>query len=245
MEYLNYDLLNSITRNAFRSAKPFPWINPASALTDSGFAALHSALPDISLFEKRFGYNRDHGQKGHDRYSLEYDESLDIDPKWHEFVAELKGPAYRSVLRRLLGFRPMKLSFHWHYTPSGCAVSPHCDSQIKLGSHIFYFNTEDDWQQSWGGETVVLDDHGKLDCKSAPSFSELDETACSRSIGNYSLIFMRTPHSWHGVRAVNCPKGKLRKVFIIVVERVRPVKTIRNLIREKLSGKTDQPNQAV
>jgi len=33
----------------------------------------------------------------------------------------------------------------------GCAVSPHCDAVRKLATHIFYFNTEADWDPGWGG----------------------------------------------------------------------------------------------
>jgi len=233
MHYLDYQKLEAIPSHEFRDKKPFPWINPANLLTDAGFERLLAALPDVSMFHKRFGYVRDHGQKGHDRYSLEYNKKLDIDPSWHAFVKELKSHRYRKFLRKLYGFRPMKLSFHWHYTPSGCAVSPHCDSKVKIGSHIFYLNTDADWKKEWGGETLILDDHGRHDCSSAPPFEEFDDAIAAEAIGNRSLLFQRTPTSWHGVRAIDCPEGKLRKVFIVVIERVRPIKTIRNYFRPK------------
>ena len=38
-------------------------------------------------------------------------------------------------------------------------------------------------------------------------------------MGNRSLIFQSTGNSWHGVRAINCPEGHLRKVFIVVINR--------------------------
>ena len=38
-------------------------------------------------------------------------------------------------------------------------------------------------------------------------------------MGNVSLLFACTPHSWHGVRAISCPPDRLRKVFIVVVNR--------------------------
>jgi hypothetical protein len=231
MNYLDYERLDKILARDFRSRRPFPWANPEGVLTGEAFRHLMDHLPDLSLFEKRFGYSRDFGQKGHDRYSLEYDKSLEIHPSWHAFVDELHGHRYRQFLRRLYGFRPMKLSFHWHYTPSGCAVSPHCDSRAKIGSHIFYLNTEDDWKSEWGGQTLVLDDHGRLDCKSSPDFEDFQETTIAESIGNRSLIFRRTPNSWHGVKAINCPEGRMRRVFIVVIERVRPIKSIRNYLR--------------
>jgi hypothetical protein len=228
MNFLNYPRLDGIEAAQFRARKPYPWANPKGVLNDEGFKLLVERLPDISMFEKRFGYARDHGQKGHDRWSLEYSTDLDIDPSWHEFVAELHRTGYRHFLRRMYGFRPMKLSFHWHYTQSGGAVSPHCDSKRKIGSHIFYLNTDEDWKTEWGGQTLVLNDHGRLDCKSAPEFEDFDAPAVAESIGNRSMIFRRTAHSWHGVEAINCPADRMRKVFIVVVEHVRPIKAIRN-----------------
>lgn len=35
---------------------------------------------------------------------------------------------------------------------------------------------------------------------------------------NRSLLFTRKAGSWHGVRALRCPVGIYRKVFIVVVE---------------------------
>ena len=111
----------------------------------------------------------------------------------------------------------MKLNFHWHYTPTGCSVSPHCDSVYKLGTHIFYFNTEQDWDSSWGGETLLLDDGERFDYRSAHDFDEFEKQIPSIASGNRSLIFSRTDRSWHGVREVRCPPGRYRKVFIVVI----------------------------
>ena len=88
----------------------------------------------------------------------------------------------------------------------------------KLGSRIFYFNEPGKWDPSWGGETLILDDHGKFGLDSAPQFSDLETAAVPSTMGNRSLIFARKPHSWHGVRALTCPEGVYRKVFIIVPE---------------------------
>jgi hypothetical protein len=35
---------------------------------------------------------------------------------------------------------------------------------------------------------------------------------------NHSFIFARRGNSWHGVREIDCPEDRLRKVFIVVVE---------------------------
>jgi len=234
MKYINKDNLNALSAKEFQKAYPYPWINPQGFLTEEGFNTLQATLPDLELFEGRFGRQRSFGQKGHDRYTLEYDEALDIAPQWHEFVGELKSGAYLHWAKKLLGAWAMKLTFHWHYTPKGCSVSPHCDSRVKLGSQIFYFNTDQDWQPEWGGETVVLDDKHKLDFKSSPSFDDFEQTFSAETLGNRSLMFKRTNHAWHGVKELNCPEDKLRKVFIVVFEKVRPIKNIRNRIRSRL-----------
>ena len=231
MNYLDIDRLENFPFQEFRQRRPYPWANPEGLLREEALEHLIGRLPAVGLFEKRFGYTRSHGQKGHDRYSLEYDSSLPIDPSWHEFVAELHQAPYHGFLRKLYGLRPFKLTFHWHYTERGGAVSPHCDSRAKIGSHIFYLNTEADWKPEWGGQTLVLDDHGRLSCTSAPEFSDFEEPVVADAIGNRSMVFKRTPHSWHGVQAIGCPEGYLRKVFIVVIERVRPLKAVRRLFR--------------
>src|SRR3546814_10913506 len=118
----------------------------------------------------------------------------------------------------MFGCRNFKLRMHWHYTPAGKSVSPHCDSFNKIGSQIFYFSTPEDWDSSWGGETVILDDQGKFPYRSAPKWEDFAGATPADTTGNRSLLFARKPHSGHGVRAIECPPGKLRKVLILVFE---------------------------
>jgi hypothetical protein len=134
MNRLDYEQLDRIGYRNFRRRKSFPWSNPSGVLREDAFHHLIENLPDVSLFERRQGYTRDYGQKGHDRYSLEYRENLDIDACWHEFVEELQQSNYRRFLHRVYGVRPMKLAFHWHYTKNGNTVSHHCDSKRKIGN---------------------------------------------------------------------------------------------------------------
>ena len=183
------------------------------------------------MFDKKFGVERSHGQYSHDRYALEYHEDLQLPDPWKDFIAELQGDRYRKFLCRLYGVRSVFLNFHWHYTPNGCSVSPHCDARRKLGSHIFYFNTEQDWDPSWGGETLILDDGGRFHRKSAPAFEDFDQATPSVSLGNRSLLFGRSGNSWHGVREIHCPEGRLRKVFIVVVNSNNLVARLRRRLR--------------
>jgi hypothetical protein len=214
---LNRAALDAIPTAAFRDAVPFPWLNPEGLLTAEGFDLLRAQLPPLDMLTASFGRKRAHGQSPHDRYVLEYERSLPVPDCWHQLVEEFEGPIYQSWLARLFGTRRFRLTYHWHYTPRGASVSPHCDARHKLGSHIFYFNTAEDWDPAWGGETVILDDDGRFSRASAPAFGDFTRTWRADAMGNRSLLFQRQGNSWHGVEPLNCPEDRLRKVFIIVV----------------------------
>ncbi|MEE4639342.1 MAG: 2OG-Fe(II) oxygenase [Wenzhouxiangella sp.] len=214
---LDRDRLSAVETATFRQADPYPWLNPEGLLTDEGFDLLRRNMPKTAQMKASFGRKRAHGQKPHDRYALEYRPDLDLHPAWHQFIEELNGTAYQDWLARLFATRRFTLSYHWHYAPRGASVSPHCDAKRKLGSHIFYFNTEDEWQREWGGQTVILDDGGRFSRSSAPDFNDFDRTWVADAMGNRSLLFQRQGNSWHGVQALNCPEDRLRKVFIVVV----------------------------
>jgi len=234
--YLDYARLDALDPRHFQTRAPFPWLNEAGLLGESGFRALRESLPRVEQFEKRFGHERKFGQMAHDRYALEYSEELEIEKPWHDFVAELRGPRYRTWLAGMLGTKHYDLSFHWHYTPSGRGVSPHCDSPREHGSHLFYFNSEEDWDPSWGGNTLVLDDGGRLDYNTAPSLEQFDRVIECDAFGNASALLKRDDHGWHAVRPVDCPEGKLRRVFIVVVN----PNSLYWRVRDKIVGKKIQ-----
>ncbi len=217
MQYLDYDRLAELSETEFQQTHPFPWMNPAGLLTEAGYERLMNNLPRVDQMTPSFGKKRSHGQQPHDRYALEYNEALDVAQPWHDFVAELKSDAYYEFIKRMFGRGRFKFNFHWHYAPNGASVSPHCDATRKLGSHIFYLSSPETWQPEWGGDTVILDDGGRFPRKSAPKFEDFDRAYAGESIGNYSLLFQRQERSWHGVREINCPEGRYRKVFIVVI----------------------------
>lgn len=216
MKYLDIEKLRSLSREEFLGTAPYPFFNSA-VLTDSGFADLLANMPSLDLFEQKFGKKRRATQAPHDRYSLEYAPGMQVPAPWQEFIGELCGDAYRTEIQRLLGATKVEFRFHWHYTPSGADVSPHCDARREHGSHLFYFNSRDDWDPAWGGATLVLDDGGRLDYNSAPSLDAFDNILECESIGNCSALMLRTDHAWHAVRAIECPEDRLRRVFIVVV----------------------------
>lgn len=238
MKYIDLDTLNGIDATAFRAVEPFPWINPQGFLRDEGFEELTANMPDVSLFESYFGYARKNKQAEHRRYTLEYEKGLDIPPVWEAFIAELLSPEYRQFATQIMGTKHIGLRMHWHYAPNGCDVSPHCDSKVKLGSQIFYMNTHDDWDPAWGGQTVILDDHGRFAAESNPSFEDFDQEWVADTMDNRSVIFGRKNNSWHGVRAINAPEGEMRKVFILVYENIHPGKMFKKRVKRFLTGKS-------
>ena len=219
MQYLNRGVIDQVSAEAFHHQQPYPWVNLQNALTPEGFELLRANLPDISQFRRMVGVKRGHGQGYHDRAILHYQPDITLAQPWKDFIAELQGQYYESFLRRMLGVpagRQLILSMEWYYAWQGCGVSPHCDARRKLATHIFYFNTEQDWDSSWGGRILILDDDRRLKAHSGPSFDELKVAQSLDPRGNASLLFQRTEHSWHGVRPLESPSPDvLRKLFII------------------------------
>ena len=236
MKYLNIEKLRSLALDEFLAISPYPYFNSEGLLLESGFEDLLANMPSLDLFEQNFGKVRRAGQASHDRYSLEYVRGMAVPQPWKEFIGELCSDAYRNEIERLLGARKAEFRFHWHYTPSGADVSPHCDARREHGSHLFYFNNKEDWDPAWGGSTLVLDDGGRLDYNSAPSLGEFDEIVECDSIGNYSSLMKRTDHAWHAVEPIDCPEDRLRRVFIVVVN----PDNLFWKVRDRVIGKTIQ-----
>jgi len=217
VKYLNIDKLRGLSREEFLRIRPYPYYNTEGVLTEEGFRELVDNMPPLELFEQKFGYERRAGQAPHDRYSLEYTPDTPVPAPWRAFIDELCSDDYRHEIERLLGAKKAEFRFHWHYTPTGCDVSPHCDARREHGSHLFYFNAEDEWDPAWGGSTLVLDDGGRLDYNSAPDYDQFDAVLECDSIGNYSSLMLRTDHAWHAVRPITCPEDHMRRIFIVVV----------------------------
>ena len=236
MKYLDIAKLQDLDRGDFLAVKPYPYFNSPGVLHEEGFRELLENMPPLELFEQKFGYERRAGQAPHDRYSLEYTPDMPVPKPWQDFIGELCSDDYRREIERLLGAKKVEFRFHWHYTPSGADVSPHCDARREHGSHLFYFNSEDDWDPAWGGSTLVLDDGGRLSYDSAPADEDFDDIIECESIGNYSALMLRTDHAWHAVRPIDCPEDRMRRVFIVVVN---PDKLFWK-VRDRIIGKTIQ-----
>ena len=219
MEYLNRECMAEMSPEGFREQRPYPWKKIQNLLSDGGFSKLCENMPDVSLFTRDEGVKRAYGQASHDRFSLHYHPGLKLSQPWTDFLAELEGEPYQSFLRRMLGINSFLLTYEWHYAWQGCSVSPHCDASRKVATHLFYFNQEN-WEATWGGQTLILDGGGRFATHSAPAFEELEVVASSEPAGNNSLLFQRTRNSWHGVRPLNCPPGTVRRLFKVTVNTI-------------------------
>ena len=213
--FFDFDRFEELIEAGFHKQDPFPFMNPIGLVHPEGWELLRSELPPIELFEQKFGKRRYSGQIPHDRFSLEYTDSLSISPAWHAFIEELRSPRYRAIASRLMGVNSMSLRFHWHYTPVGLGVSPHIDQHRELGSHIFYFNSPA-WNREWGGETVLLGSETAYARRAAPRLGDFEQRVETNCVGNRSLVFKGRKSAWHAVRPIECPPDEMRRVFIVV-----------------------------
>ncbi|MCB1704307.1 MAG: 2OG-Fe(II) oxygenase [Halioglobus sp.] len=234
--YLNTAVLDAIDPQEFRAKSPFPWVNPQNFIAPERYDELLRSMPELERFSAFFGKQRKHGQASHDRYILDYERGMDLAPAWRDFIEELCSDSYRKFVCRLLGVSSVRFRFHWHFTPNGGEVSPHCDSKGKIGSQIFYLNTEQDWDWSWGGETVILDDGGRFPSNTAPSFDDFDAAYPAETRDNRCILFGRRGNSWHGVKRINCPENYYRKVFIVVFEEHRKLRMVVKKTRRLVTG---------
>lgn len=228
--FLNYDVMARFEINLFRTNRPFPWFNFSQFLTPSGFEELHRDFPSIEFFERHFGLARPYGQRPHNRYYLAYEESIYHDgpppdqgivsharlPRtWQLFIEELRqGREYKQFIKTALGAGHYKARYAWHVGFSGDEVSPHVDSPDKIGTHIFYFNTSEDWNPGWGGNTLLLSD--KQTTAMNPDFTDFRRTMSVETRDNRSFLFKNTGDAWHGVETLTCPSGRHRRLFNVI-----------------------------
>lgn len=215
----------------FKAAVPYPWINFHALLTPETFIQLCQAFPSLDLFERHQDRPRKDGQRPHNRYYLAYETSIyekakrddkgvvqldELPEVWQRFLEELEGHAYREFIARMLEVDVFEMRYAWHLGVTSSEVSPHRDNKKKLGTHIFYFNTDDDWDTAWGGELLVLQD--KLTEANNPDFDEFANAQAVPLLNNQSFLFKNTPNGWHGVKSLTCPEGHYRRLFNVIIE---------------------------
>ncbi len=214
-----------------RGEVPCPWYSLDGFLTDHAFATLNTEFPPLDLFEHHEGLYRKHGQRPHNRYYLAFEKSIynqandagdkgcarlaDLSAGWQAFINELTtGELYTKFVANAFNVDQFDIRLAWHMAGRGDDVSPHRDATAKLGTHIFYFNTTQDWREEWGGGTVLLE--GRNVERMNPEYDDFDRTHTVPILNNKSLLFKNTPDAWHGVEPLQCPQGKYRRIFTVV-----------------------------
>lgn len=154
----------------------------------------------------------------------------DLPPTWQQFMEELReSAAYQAFTERLLDSGPMTVRFAWHVGFNGSEVSPHRDTDKKIGTHIFYFNTSEDWRKEWGGSILVLGD--KRIKQKNPDVSDFGTATAAEILDNRSFFFKNTRDAWHGVEPLTCPPGHYRRLFNVIFEHAgAPPKRRRGLL---------------
>ncbi len=118
-------------------------------------------------------------------------------------------------------------------------MSPHCDAKHKIGSHIFYLNSDTDWKEEWGGRDGRARRRRRVSRATRhPRFDEFQSEIDAKTLGNYSFLFARQGNSWHGVREIRCPEGMYRKVFIVVIN--DRWKAMRKRLLDRIRGKVSK-----
>ena len=223
MQFINESVMNGLERHgAFRQQQPYPWLNPKGFLHGRWLIArlvdTCCRSRNCSTSDSARSASTARAPRPVCRWTSAPD--LPLAPAWRDFVDELQSRALSWIssaacsaagrfaccsalalhAERLLGVAPLR-------------------RRRKLGSHIFYFNTDNDWQPDWGGETLILDDNGRFGAGSAPKFEDFDRVMPARGRRQFSACCsMRRERSWHGVKEIRCPPDHLRKVFIVVIE---------------------------
>ncbi|NEO90353.1 MAG: 2OG-Fe(II) oxygenase [Moorea sp. SIO3G5] len=231
-KFLDYDLLQSLNKDLFILKYPFPWLNFNQFLTSEVFKKLNHDFPRLNYFEKHKAIKRVYGQKPHDRYYLAYEKSnyhlhnrkkkgivklKQLPKSWQRFMEELETSLdYQNFIKSLFEVSDFRVRYAWHVGVTNSDVSPHIDDPKKIGTHILYFNTSEDWNPDWGGSTLILG--GKLTNAMNPDFTDFTTITPTQFLDNFSFIFKNTPNAWHGVKPLTCPQGKYRRIFNIIFE---------------------------
>lgn len=237
MKYLDFEKLRLINELEFRKAHPFPWMGIEALLTHEGFIKLGQNYPSLEQFRLSVGEVRNKGQMSHDRYELRSETKPVLSLVWTEFLHELNGKEYRTFVRRMFGVNKFELRFQWQVSLPNASVSPHCDGNSKIGNHLFYFNTDSDWDEAWGGELEIYDSQQKIPRNSSPARESFSNIYSCPILNNRSVIFERTEHSWHGVDTIRAPKDAYRKLLTVVIEKPRSLKTrIKDFIFDTVRG---------
>jgi hypothetical protein len=232
ISYIDKEKIEKFSFENFHKRWPYAWFDFEQFLLPESFQILYRDFPALEFFEYHQGIKRYGGQRPHDRYYLAYESSIyhdkdkeqgagivrreDLKESWQGFMDELESPFYKDFIRKALD-ADFQIRYAWHMGKSKNEVSPHADDFSKVGTHIFYFNTKEDWNQEWGGSLLVLG--GKMVPGLNPDFDDFTVSIPVKNMDNHSFLFKNGSEAWHGVKALSSPEGKFRKLFNVIFEK--------------------------
>lgn len=232
MRYLNKDVMDALSPETFSKQYPYPWAGIKDIILPDQFIRLHESFPPLHKFAYQEHIKRQFGQRPHNRFYAIFEgfsfvrshqdsailKPEDLSDSWREFIEEILTDAtYRRWVNSLVGTEKWKISLSWHVGIRGSEVSPHVDDMAKIGTHIFYFNTSEDWDEGWGGQFLVLGE--KAISEKNPDVEDFIAVIPSMITDNRSVIFKNKENAWHGVKSLVCPEGKYRRLFNVIFEK--------------------------
>jgi hypothetical protein len=136
----------------------------------------------------------------------------------------------RAREARLRKRTPVYVGFEFSELTAADRIPPHTDVPSKLLSLMIYFPDGDDQSQlplgtefyraRPGFDTNTMWDSGMPDDSETGAFFEQHECYYQLPFtGNRLVGFVKTDHSWHGLRALPLPPGRTRRALVVNVFR--------------------------
>jgi hypothetical protein len=140
--------------------------------------------------------------------------------------SSLKERIAKKYHEKIRGRKTVRLGFEFSVLPDGAAVPLHTDAAFKLVSLLYYF-PDPDWETQWGGGTCFYKvKDGYTPWQLWKSYY-LDKAEEARFYNEHELItetafapnrisgFVKTDNSWHEVKPLRLPEGRLRRSLCI------------------------------
>lgn len=132
----------------------------------------------------------------------------------------------KKFYEKVLGRKTVRLGFEFSVLPDGAAVPLHTDAAFKLVSMLYYF-PDDDWQAAYGGGTCfyqvkpgfkpwTLWKSYYLEAEQEARFRQEHDAVVETTFSPNKISgFVKSDHSWHEVKPLRLPEGKLRRSLCI------------------------------
>jgi hypothetical protein len=191
----------------FRSATPFPWLE-IDGFLDPAFAdEVAAAYPP---FEEAVGMGRQFSAVNEHR-KVQIVDYARFPAAVKRLSDAISSPEFLADLERITGIPKLLWDTDFagggmHETASSGWLDVHVDFNFheQLQAHrrlniLVFLNSR--WEESWGGLLELWDDDVRT------------RVHAVAPVHNRCVIFETSDRSWHGVTAVGCPSGVVRRSF--------------------------------